>query len=46
MEDIQTIQYAMKKYAALKQKDINKLMHYSKQLRVEPKERKYMEVLL
>ncbi len=46
MEDIQTIQYAMKKYATSKQRNINKLMHYSKQLRVEPKVRKYMEVLL
>lgn len=45
-EDIQTVQYAMKKYAASKQKDINKLMRYAKQLRVEPKVRKYMEVLL
>lgn len=45
-EDIQTIQYAMKKYATSKQKDINKLMRYAKQLRVEPKVRKYMEVLL
>ena len=45
-EDIQTIQYAMKKYAASKQRDINKLMRYANQLRVEPKVRKYMEVLL
>ena len=45
-EDIQTVQYAMKKYAASKQRDINKLMRYAKQLRVEPKVRKYMEVLL
>ena len=45
-EDVQVIQYAMKKYAASKQRDINKLTRYSKQLRVEPKVRKYMEVLL
>jgi len=45
-EDIQTVQYAMKKYAASKQRDINKLMRYAKQLRVETKVRKYMEVLL
>ena len=45
-EDIQTVQYAMKKYAASKQKDINKLMRYAKQLRVEPKVRKHMELLL
>lgn len=45
-EDIQTIQYAMKKYTASKKRDINKLMRYAKQLRVEPKVRKYIEVLL
>ena len=45
-EDIQTVLYAMKKYASSKQRDINKLMRYAKQLRVEPKVRKYMEVLL
>lgn len=45
-EDIQTTQFAMKKYVTSKQKDINKLMHYAKQLRVEPKVRNYMEVLL
>ena len=45
-DDIQVIQYAMKKYAASKDKDINKLMKYAKQLRVEPKVRRYMEVLL
>jgi len=45
-EDIQTIQFAMKKYAASKEKDVNKLMRYAKQLRVEPKIRRYMEVLL
>lgn len=46
MDDIQTIQYAMKKYALSKEKDINKLMKYAKQLRVESKVRRYMEVLL
>ena len=45
-DDIQTIQYAMKKYAASREKDINKLMRYARQLRVEPKVRRYMEVLL
>ena len=45
-EDIQTIQYAMRKYAASKEKDINRLMKYASQLRVEPKVRRYMEVLL
>lgn len=46
MDDIQIIQYAMKKYALSKEKDINKLMKYAKQLRVESKVRRYMEVLL
>ena len=45
-DDIQVVQYAMKKYAASKERDINKLMKYAKQLRVEPKIRQYMEVLL
>ena len=45
-DDIQTVQYAMKKYAASKDKDINKLTRYAKQLRVEPRIRQYMEVLL
>ena len=45
-DDIQVIQYAMKKYAASRERDINKLMKYAKQLRVEPKIRQYMEVLL
>ena len=45
-DDIQIIQFAMKKYAASREKDINKLMRYARQLRVEPKVRRYMEVLL
>lgn len=45
-DDIQIIQYAMKKYAKSREKDINKLNEYAKQLRVEPKVRRYMEVLL
>ena len=45
-EDIQIIQFAMKKYAASNQKNINKLMLYAKQLHVESKVGKYMEVLL
>lgn len=45
-KDIQTVQYAMKKYAASKEKDVNKLMQYAKQLRVEKRIRNYMEVLL
>ncbi len=45
-DDIQVVQYAMKKYASSRERDINKLMKYAKQLRVEPKIRRYMEVLL
>lgn len=45
-EDLQTIQFAMKKYVSSKQRDINKLMRYAKQLHVETKIRKYIEVLL
>lgn len=44
--DIQIIGAAMKKYAASKEKDINKLMQYADQLRVKPKVLRYMEVLL
>lgn len=44
--DIQTIQFAMKKYVSSKEKDINKLMAYAAKLRVESKVRNYMEVLL
>ena len=45
-EDVQNVQFAMKKYASSRQKDINKLMSYAKQLHVETKARMYMEVLL
>lgn len=45
-DDIQIVQAAMKKYALSTDRDINKLMTYAKQLRVEPKVKKYMEVLL
>lgn len=45
-EDTQEILYAMKKYASSKNKDINKLMRYAKQLHVERKIQRYMEVLL
>ena len=44
--DIQTIQFAMKKYVLSKEKDINKLMEYAGKLHVESKVRKYVEVLL
>jgi len=45
-DDIQIVQYAMKKYASSKVKDINKLMTYAQKLHVETKIRNYMEVLL
>ena len=45
-DDIQIVQSAFKQYARSKDKDINKLIGYSKQLLVEPKVRKYLEVLL
>lgn len=44
--DIQIINFAMKKYASSKQKDINELMKYADKLRVKPKILRYMEVLL
>lgn len=45
-DDIQIVQAAFKKYAVSKDKDVNRLVAYSKQLLVEPKVRTYMEVLL
>ena len=45
-DDIQTIQSSFKQYAANKDKDLNRLMAYAKQLRVAPKVRTYLEVLL
>ena len=45
-DDIQIVQAAFKKYAVSKEKDINRLVKYSKQLLVESKVRKYMEILL
>ncbi len=44
--DIQIVNHAMKQYASSSQKDIYKLMHYARQLRVESKVLRYMEVLL
>lgn len=44
--DLQTTQYAFRKYAASREKDVNKLLTYAAKLRVEPKVRKYLEVLL
>ncbi len=45
-DDIQTIQSAFKKYAGSKEKDVNRLIKYAKQLRVEPKVRMYIKALL
>lgn len=44
--DIQIVGYAMKRYAASKNKDLRKLIQYAEQLRVKPKVLRYMEVLL
>lgn len=44
--DIQIVNQAMKRYAASRGKDINKLVAYAEQLRVKPKILNYMEVLL
>ena len=41
-DDIQVIQYAMKKYAASRDRDVNKIMRYANQLRVAPKVRRYL----
>lgn len=43
--DIQTVNAAMRKYAASKSRDIHKLMQYAEQLRVKPKIQRYMEIL-
>lgn len=45
-QDLQLVQYAMRKYVSSKDKDVNKLMKYASQLRVEGKIRRYLEVLL
>lgn len=44
--DLQTVQYAMKKYVISKDRDINKLLAYAAKLHVEKKVRSYLEVLL
>ena len=44
--DIQVVNEAMKRYAASKEKNIHRLMLYARQLRVQPKIMRYMEVLL
>lgn len=37
---------ALQKYSKLKSKDLNKLMRYAKQLKIDKKVREYMEVLI
>ena len=44
--DIQIINEAMKKYAAYREKDINKLIDYAEIMHVKPKILRYMEILL
>ncbi len=44
--DIQIVLPAMRRYAVSRKKDIHRLFQYAEQLRVEPKIRRYMEVLL
>ncbi len=44
--DTEIFTRALQKYARLKSKDLNKLMRYAKQLKVEKKVREYMEVLI
>lgn len=44
--DLQNVLHAMRMYANYKNRDITKLYKYAKQLKVEPKIRRYMEVLL
>lgn len=45
-DDIQIVQYAMRKYISSKERDIYKLMDYASKLHVEAKVRNYVEVLL
>lgn len=44
--DIEIFTKALKSYSKLKSKDLNKLMRYAKQLKVDKKVREYMEVLI
>ena len=44
--EIQDFQTALKTYAKMKERNLNKLMEYAKLFRVEKKIREYMEVLL
>jgi hypothetical protein len=44
--EIQDLQSALKTYAKMKERNLNKLMEYAKLFHVEKKIREYMEVLL
>ena len=44
--DVQVFQYAMKEYAASKEKNLNRLMRYARLFRIEAQMRTYTEVLL
>jgi len=44
--DFEIFVSALQKYSKLKNKDLNKLMRYAKQLKVDKKTREYMEVLI
>ena len=44
--DSEVFTKALKSYSKLKSKDLNKLMRYAKQLKVDKKVREYMEVLI
>ncbi len=44
--DAEIFTKALQRYSKLKSKDINKLMRYAKQLKVDKKVREYMEILI
>lgn len=44
--DLEIFTKALRSYSKLKSKDLNKLMRYAKQLKVDKKVREYMEVLI
>ncbi|NLV90668.1 MAG: transcriptional regulator [Tenericutes bacterium] len=44
--DLEIFTRALQRYSKLKSKDLNKLMRYAKQLKIDKKVREYMEVLI
>ena len=44
--DVQIFSYAMKEYVRRKDKNLIKLISYSRQMRIEDEVRKYLEVLM